>query len=391
MTQDDNRLRLLILLSGFAWSGAERQSLLLARQAPHHAAECALYSVLAPGAPAQSARAGNVIEKTQEIGIQSGHLGGKSVFSPQPYWKLRRVCRQFRPHAIYTIGLRADLVARPLARWLNAPALISGIRATEEQRGRKETLLDRYTSRFVDAWISNSHAGRNIFVDREKLPADRIHVIPNAIEPWEPVAPTGEFRRAWGLSDEHLVIGTVAMLRPSKGHRDIVEAAATIVRQHPQARLVFIGEGELRAPLQAQIDRAGLTDFFRLPGHCADIPAALAEIDLFLLASYTEGMPNALMEAMVAERPCVATDVGDVARMLGDGHHGLPIPPHQPDAIAQAVLSLARDPDRARALGVTARQHALDAYYPDRMARDTLAFIRFVVEQKTGARRGKSR
>ena len=373
----------MLLLSGFRPNGTERQILMLAQGAPQFNSECSLFSVLSPDSPRLATQEGNIIEEASCAGIKSGYLEGRTFLSWQPYLNFYRACHEFQPDAIYSFGLRADLIARTVGRLTrNRAAIITGIRGTEDHREWKVTALDRLTNRSVDAWISNSQAGKQAFVRREKVSANNITVIPNAIKPWVPIERTGHWRSRWGFSDEHLVIGNVNRLVALKGHSDIVAAAPTVISAYPNARFVFIGDGELQGPLQEQINIAGLKPYFVFAGYCADVKQVLADIDIFVLSSYVEGMPNTLMEAMMAQKPCVATDVGDVNNMLDHGRCGVIVPQRNAPEMAQALLRLLHDLEYAAQLAVNARQRALDVFSPDQMIKDTLAFVRAEVREK---------
>ena len=384
MAIGDIPIRVMLLLSAFRTGGAERQALLLAKYAPTHGMECMLASVLGHGAPAQAKAKGDILLQAQRLGIRTACLNARTALSLPAYARFVQLVRMEQPDVVYACGLRADLVARPLTRMSGCQVLLSSIRGVTERRSRLEVLLDRWSGRFVDAWISNSYAGKDRFTQRERLPAARIFVIPNGIEPWTPASylpSKAPVRQSWELTSQALVIGTVANLREVKGHADIIHAAQEIVTEVPQARLVFIGEGHLREQLQQQTQEMGLSKYVIFAGYSSQVRHALAGIDIFLLASHSEGMPGALMEAMMEGKPCVATCVGDVPELLDHGTCGLLIPPQRPDEIVRAIVLLARDSALRQRLARAARQRVLNAYSPERMVSGTRAVIGSIVEQ----------
>jgi glycosyltransferase involved in cell wall biosynthesis len=140
------------------------------------------------------------------------------------------------------------------------------------------------------------------------------------------------------LRDGVPLIGTVARLKPEKGVRYFVEAAARIAKLHPEARFLVIGDGPERDALSALASRLGVPVWFL--GARGDVPEFVGFLDVFVLPSLSEGTPLVTLEAMSAGVPIVATNVGGVPYQITDGRDGLLVPPRDPEAIATAVLRL---------------------------------------------------
>jgi glycosyltransferase involved in cell wall biosynthesis len=180
--------------------------------------------------------------------------------------------------------------------------------------------------------------------DRLGVPPDRLSVVGNGVALERPPAAPPERSEP--------VVGTVARLTAQKGVDLLLDALRELGRRGHRPRLVVAGDGRDRAALEAAA--AGLPVEFR--GHVDDVPALLAELDVFCLASRAEGLPLALLEAMAAGLPCVATDVGDVRSAVGDG--AVVVPPEDTMALAAALEQLVVDPGRRRRLGRRARERA---------------------------------
>lgn len=170
-----------------------------------------------------------------------------------------------------------------------------------------------------------------------------------------------------------LVVGNVARLAPQKGQRHLVEAAALVHERHPEVRFLFVGDGELRAELEAQAASTARPDRFLFVGARDDVPELLASIDVFALPSLFEGLCYAVIEAQAAGVPVVATPVGGVRENVVDGETGLIVPLESPRALADAIVRLLDDPELAARLAANARKRTFERYSLERMVDETIA------------------
>jgi glycosyltransferase involved in cell wall biosynthesis len=150
------------------------------------------------------------------------------------------------------------------------------------------------------------------------------------------------------------------LIHPAKGHDDLLAAAARVVRAAPSARFLVVGDGAREAELRAAAARHGVAANVVFLGRRADVPALLRRADVVCHPARAEGLPNAVLEAMAAARPIVATAAGGTPELVEDGRHGLLVPTCDPAALAGGVVALIRDPARARALGLAARRRVED-------------------------------
>ena len=183
-------------------------------------------------------------------------------------------------------------------------------------------------------------------MNRERVPAAKISVVYNGL----PDDAFTEFRPARIETDRPVVL-CIANLKAYKGHRYLLEAVARLRSRGRPCTLVLAGAGEQRCALEQQSARLGID--VRFLGAHAEVGPLLARADIFVLASLHEGMSNAVMEAMAAGRPIVATDVGGTPELL-DGR-GVLVPPRDPGALAAAIERLLIDPAYASLVGTRAR------------------------------------
>ena len=184
---------------------------------------------------------------------------------------------------------------------------------------------------------------------------NRITVIPNGVP--EPALPRETLRDELALPGSARLLLAVGNLYPVKGHRHLVAAVALLAERHPDLHVAIAGRGENETRLRAQALELGIADRVHLLGFRSDGPKLLAGADIFVMPSLAEGLPLALLEAMFAGRPIIASDVGEIATALGaDG--GILVPPANEAALATAIDRLLIDPQHGRALGMQAARRA---------------------------------
>jgi len=176
-------------------------------------------------------------------------------------------------------------------------------------------------------------------------------------------------REELGLGPDDTLLVAIGNLYPVKGHRYLVEAMALLADRHPALHLAIAGRGELAPAIAACAAQHGLGSRVHLLGLRADVAAVLAAADVFVLPSLSEGLPLALLEAMFAGRPIVASDVGEVRRALAGGDAGMLVEAGDAGQLAAALEDLLADASRARDLAARARTRAAAEYDVSHMVR----------------------
>ncbi len=210
----------------------------------------------------------------------------------------------------------------------------------------------------ADAIVSESSHFKQTLVDFG-LPAQKIFVIANGLDTGRfQTTPRLEARKKLGLAEEDFVFLSVGSCTPVKGHRYLIEAAPRILEQASAARFILIGDGESRAALEELAKRHGIGHRFLFAGwrDPGDIPLWLDAADAFLHPSLSEGNPNAVLEAMAAGLPILATRVGGLGEMISDGENGFLVPPGSAAPLAEKALLLMRDEALRQSLGERARR-----------------------------------
>ncbi len=235
----------------------------------------------------------------------------------------------------------------------------------------KAQALVRNTS-YAHWRIAVSTGLRDTYTARGVNP-ERFVTVPNGVGTRERAPGRDAARAALGLGPEDLVVVSTGRLSSMKGQRHLVEAAALLKPDFPQLQVVILGEGELRAELEHLVSARGLTDTVHLPGHRDDARGLLDAADVFALPSRFEGMPLALIEAMEAGLPVVATTVIGSTEVVAPGRTGLLVPYGDPVRLAAALAELLGDRGRHDAFGQAARRRYLDEFTVECMVTRTRA------------------
>jgi glycosyltransferase involved in cell wall biosynthesis len=174
---------------------------------------------------------------------------------------------------------------------------------------------------------------------------------------------------------------TVARMSAEKGHRQLLDAVPAVLTRHPHAVFVLAGDGPLRPALQRQAHQLGITKNMRFLGYRRDVPDLLAACDLFAFPSHTEGLGSTLIEAMLAQRPIVATSAGGIPDLVGPGPHGddpvaYVVPPDDSDALSDAIQRALAAPGQSASFAQRGYHRAWTRFTTDRMVEGTLAVYR---------------
>lgn len=299
--------------------------------------------------------------------------------------------RQTRPVVLFCHGYKADLIGRRAAQHVGVPVIaVSRGWTGETWRVRLYEALDRYDLPMARHVIAVSHAQARL-VMAAGVGADRVTVIHNSARSHSFAPPSVEGRarlEAIAPTRGHYLIVSAARLSPEKGIHVLVDAARHIVERMPGARFIVFGEGAERDRLEWIIEENGLCDVFALPGFRADLDELIPNADLAVLPSFTEGLPNVVLEASAAGLPVIATAVGGTPECIIHGTTGLLIPPGQPEPLISSITTLLCDPDLRQRLGQAGREYVREEFSFSHQANDYLQLLeRLEIGQGTPGRR----
>jgi len=249
--------------------------------------------------------------------------------------------------------------------------------------------LERFAGLYTDAIIAACASEYEQVIRHRLVAKSKVMLLPNPfdIAACKPTVSPAAKRQELGLNPENPIVGTVARLTRQKGVEFFVEAAALVLRSHPRAQFVLIGDGELRPQVEAQINDLGIASSFHFLGRRADYLDLMATFDIFVLSSLWEGLPYAPLEAMALAKPVVGTDVTGLRDIIQHQMNGLLVPAQSAQALAQAIVVLLEDKGLAIRLGEEGRRSLGQRYDPDRVASQTGELYKEILARKR-ARRG---
>jgi glycosyltransferase involved in cell wall biosynthesis len=279
--------------------------------------------------------------------------------------ELAQTLERLRADVLLCHGYKANLLGRIAARSRRIPAVaVSRGWTGESLRVLAYEAVDRLHLRWMDHVVAVSEA-QSAKVRRCGVPADRCRVIHNAIdvERFTTPDPTyeGKLRRLF-RSPPARIVGAAGRLSPEKGYEVFADAASRVWRRDPSVGFVVFGEGPCRERIARRIAASGPGSAFVLAGFRADLDQFLPFFDLFVLPSFTEGLPNVVLESFAAGVPVVATAVGGTPEVVEDGASGHLVPPGDPDAMAERILDALTCQDRLRDMGLHGRQCVVERY-----------------------------
>jgi glycosyltransferase involved in cell wall biosynthesis len=265
---------------------------------------------------------------------------------------LTRLLKRLKPTIVHTHSSKAGILGRWAAWLAGVPILMHSIHGygitPAQPRWLRGLLiaLERLTGLVTTHWVPVSEAdaaqglGWKLF-HREAFTVIRPGIDVEAFQaPPLPSVDIEKLRAEWGVGTGHLLVGTVAPLKPQKAPLDFVAVATRVCAQVPSARFVWVGDGELHPSVAQAVRCAGFEDRICLAGWRRDVPHVLRALDVFLLTSHWEGLPQVLVQARACGVPIVATRTGGSAEAFVDGQHGRLCEPGDVEGLAQRVTRL---------------------------------------------------
>jgi glycosyltransferase involved in cell wall biosynthesis len=303
-----------------------------------------------------------LVRRLKEIPVEVRIIGKSAFLTGIGFFRLWSWLRRGKYDVAVTMLFVSDAFGRFFAKASGVSRVISSLRARNVNYTRLQRWLVRSTMRYVDCVVINSSNIREFAIQNEGAAPEKIRMIPNGIDVEQFDTPLDRcgLRRQFGLGQASVLLVTTGRLTPQKGIDILLRALALLEDNNLQ--LVIMGVGEAEASLRALVKKLRLEQRVVFAGYRHDIPEILGAFDLYIHPARFEGMPNALLEAMAAALPIVATNVDGNRQLIDDGSHGWLVPPKDPDVLATAIRLALNDRDEARRRGFAARQRVADKF-----------------------------
>jgi glycosyltransferase involved in cell wall biosynthesis len=294
-----------------------------------------------------------LLNQISETGIVTEPIEIGSNFHPRSLFRLIALIRKHRIKILQTHDAqtrRLGMLAAALTGIRHITSLHGWIQNTRKQR--LSVQLDKFLIRHTDCVIVMSKLMKDELV-AAGTDARKIHIIHNAIvlEDYPRAYHSTKIRDEFGIAREDTVIAVVGRLSAEKGHEVFLESARQIVDAYQKVCFLIVGDGPLLTTVRRKIDTLGLSDKCVLIGHRTDMLDVYASIDILAISSFTEGLPNVLLEAFALGKPVVSTEVGGVTEVLEDGVNGFIVSPGDAQTLADRLLRLLQNPKLAASMG----------------------------------------
>jgi glycosyltransferase involved in cell wall biosynthesis len=311
----------------------------------------------------------------------------------QSYRRIVALLREFKPDVVHTHSAKGGILGRAAASRLRVSAIVHTVHGAPLYPQQSIVLrafslrCERWAANRCDMLVSVADAMTELCVAYGIAPRDKFVTIHSGLEVEPLLAAAAERERVraeLGYRPEDVVVGKIARLFELKGHEYLLQAAPTIISAQPNVKFLLIGDGILRAKLEARVAALGLADRFRFLGLVAPerIPELIAAMDMVMHVSLREGLARALVQALIVGRPVISYDIDGAREVVIDGETGFLLPPQSVEPLATAIVRLAADAALRDRLGAEGRRRFTDRFRWERMVDDLHALYARILESK---------
>jgi glycosyltransferase involved in cell wall biosynthesis len=310
----------------------------------------------------------------------------RTADGPRTFSRLVALIRQLGVHLVHTNHAIDRLYAGLAARFAGVPAITTAHNTSERQDSAASRFRFRLEAQLMSRFIAVSSAVARHYQSRRSVPSDRIDVIHSGIECGQfATTPSPESLSALasqlGLGDAYPILVNVGRLYSTKGQQYLVPMMSRVLQRWPRAQLLLVGEGPERHRLEAAIREARLERSIHILGLRHDIVDLLSLSTLFVFPSETEGLPIAVLEAMGAGKPVIASRIEPIAEVIEHGSSGLLVPCGDAMAFADAVNRVVSSTELASRMGRRGQELVADRYSVTSTARSMETLYRAVVNR----------
>lgn len=357
---DPREIDVLHLIGALSPGGAERNLYYLA---PSMARSRFRYGICC------LVRRGDFATDVEQAGVPVWELGYRKRYTCSSVWRLSRLLRRHKVKVLHTHLFVSGFVGRLAGLLAGTPVMITHEHGKTLWKKWYHRLFERMALSVTDVRIAVSRDILDLRLEHEHTPPSKIRLVHNAVDPraFEIGEEVRTARRKELGVESKFVIGTVGRLVDAKAYDLLLEVAEDVCTERPDARFVLVGEGRLGESLRRLAESRGLSDKVLFLGKRTDIPDLMAAMDLYLITSKREGLPLALIEAMMSARPIVSTSVGGIPDTISSEREGILVQPGARSGLSGAIMALMDDPERRKSMGEMGRRRAVELFSPGKV------------------------
>jgi glycosyltransferase involved in cell wall biosynthesis len=345
-------LNILHVISKLPVGGVENQLLLTLRNYDRTKLKPLVCSLLDKG---------EIGKEIEDLGIEVISLNKlKHRFDPTIIRDIYNLIKMRNVKIVRTHQYHANLYGR-LAAWLaKVPCIVASVHNIYTiDRKPHRRVINRFLAEFTDKIVAVSETVKHDILKYDGLSEDKVTVIYNGIDTVRFSDVDGSIiRKEFNIQSDIPIVGTIGRLTLQKGQKYLIEAISLVKKRFPQIILLIVGDGPMKEELKEYAKSIGLNGHIIFTGSRRDIPALLTAMDIFVLPSLWEGLPNALLEAMAVGKPIIATDILPVREIINSKELGILVPAKDSTAIASSIESLLVNKTFAETLSNNARKRA---------------------------------
>lgn len=361
-------LRVVVLVDWLAAGGGERAAVDIAKRLAG-SNTVVLVASRQKSSDVDNSGVAGVIAELETSGVGVVLLGRTSIWKLWEWRPLVRLLRHGSVDVLHSHKLGSNFWAALLGRVASVPVVIAHEHTPFVRSNGVARFVNRHVvGRLATRIIVVSEWSRRQLSKGERIPLEKLIVIPNGIESVQARRTRADVRRELGIQESDDLVISVGMLRPEKGHDVLIRSVAHLARIRPRIRVLIVGGPDTQRPRDAVgeimvlSEKLGVDEHVRLLGRRNDVPELLEAADVAVSSSRLENMPLSVLEYLASGTPTVATDTGGVSEVLADRVHGRLVPPDAPDAMANAIEEILSNPLQAQEMALAGQRRATSEF-----------------------------
>ncbi len=296
---------------------------------------------------------------------------GKWKFNPITIWKLSRFLKTHKVDILHTHRSSDHWIGVLAVRLFGLSSQCRLIRTRHNfTRIENNCINNKLYKKWTDRIIAVAEVIRKRLIDENNISENKIITIHSSIDAKKFNSNfSGEaIRKEFNIASDTVVLGMIGRLREHKDYPNIFAALDILIKKVRNIKLLIVGDGILELQLKSMVQKMQLADYVIFAGKRENIPEILSEIDIFVLSSSVEGSPAVIKEALIMEKPVVSTNAGGIPEIIQNGVTGILVPPHNPEALANGILDMINDMNKALEMAREGKQVVINEFSETRLA-----------------------